>query len=570
MGGCCQSTLFNVESRPNEGKKPSVKPTAKPVVDKSANGLTHVGEAVYQALRTKHAKHHHTMWNVTKTAMVGSLQQTPTVDVFTSPAASDAIQNETHSNWFAENMSSLIGKTTKWCDVMSLAAPDGFFREQFKIALATVAKNAVGKEDPVVIRLMFGNIIGLPINCERVMNKLTADLPDDANVQLWVGAWRYAASWNHTKLIAVDGKYLHTGGHNLWSDIYLKKDPVHDLSIQMEGDAALDAHVYANEQWQFIEKKQGTLFGQMMENVPDFLPLVAKSRVIISEYPKGKAKEFAPYFDRSMVEEYETPSGAVPVITVGRQGAIVKDDRPADDAFVAMIDSGKHIIHMSLQDLGPVSLPGKIPLPGTGWPKTYFDAMARAIWQRGVDIEIILSNPGTRRGYTNGWSADDVGAEIIKRIQKQFPEATDNELRQKVEDNLRICYIRHKNGNTYANGEEVSNHAKFFIVDDVCSYTGSQNLYIADLAEWGVVIDDEDVTAKMMEDYWTPLWEASWNAGDCEVQDVMDGLKVDRDGEVIDTYSTNGKKAREKAAIAMAKAQLPLDTDDYDESDIDE
>ena len=208
-----------------------------------------------------------------------------------------------------------------------------------------------------------------------------------------------------------------------------------------------------------------------------------------------------------------------------------------------------------------------MPLPGTGWPKDYFDALARAIWLRGVDVEIILSNKNCRKGYTNGWTAFEVGSEMIKRIQVLFPEASDGDLRQKVEDNLRICYIRHAGGKHYTSGEEVSNHSKFFIVDDVCSYTGSQNLYICDLAEWGVVIDDEHVTAQMMEEYWNPMWKVSFYAGDCEVQDVMDGLKVDRDGEVIDTYSADGRKKFEKAARAEAKAQLPPDTEDYDESD---
>jgi len=439
-----------------------------------------------------------------------------------------------------------------------------------KIALKNIAKNAKGQDEPVVVRLMFGNILGLPINCERTMKKLTEDLPADTNIQLWVGAWRYGASWNHAKLIAVDGKYLHTGGHNLWSDIYLKKDPVHDISLEMEGGAAHDAHLFANDQWRWIEKKQDTFIGQVLENVPDFLPLVSKSRVIISEWPKGKAKEFAPYYNQSLVANYDPPSGAVPVISIGRQGALVHNDRPADDAIIAMINAAENIVRMALQDLGPVTLPGKIPLPGTGWPKPYFNAMARAIWERGVDFEIMLSNESCRRGYTNGWSAADVASEIIKHVQKLAPEATDGELRQKVEDNLRISYIRHKGGKYYASGNEVANHSKYFIVDDICSYTGSQNLYVADLAEWGVVIDDTGITAKMMEDYWNPMWKVSFYPGDCEVQDVMDGLKIDRDGEVVNTYSVEGMKKAEEAVKAFSRKHVPPDLDDYDDDSDDE
>lgn len=90
---------------------------------------------------------------------------------------------------------------------------------------------------------------------------------------------------------------------------------------------------------------------------------------------------------------------------------------------------------------------------------------------------------------------------------------------------------------------------------------------MADLAEWGVIIDDVDATNKMIEDYWFPLWNASWDPSDCEVQDVMDGLKVDRDGEVVDKYSAEGKKKMDDAAKAFAQAQLPPDIEDYDEEE---
>ena len=405
----------------------------------------------------------------------------------------------------------------------------------------------------------------MPINCERLIKSLTADLPEKSNIQLWVGAWRQVASWNHTKLIAVDGRHLQTGGHNLWSDIYLKEEPVHDVSVQLEGPIAHDAHNYADAQWKFIENKQATFLGQIFENLPDFLPQVSRTRVIVSNYPRGEATEFAPYYDTSCVSTYEDLEDTVSLISVGRQANLVKKDRPSDDAFVAMIDASKHIIRMSLQDIGPVCLPAsKIPLPSVGWPKPYLDALARAIWLRGVDVEIVLSNEDAKSGYCNGWSCVDVASELIKRIQKQFPDAADAELRQKVEDNLRICYLRHARKWSYKSGARIGNHAKYFIVDDLISYTGSQNLYECDLAEWGVLIDDVGVTSQMVDEYWKPMWEASFFEEDCEVQDVMDGLKVSRDGEEADWSSKDGARKLEAATAAIAKAQFPAQKEFYD------
>jgi len=130
---------------------------ATPATDKSADGLSYVGEAAYQLLRTKHAKYHDSLWNVTKSKVVGSLQHTPGPSIFSCGHDPE----EGHSNWFAEKMCEIMSKTTTWCDVMSLAAPDGYFLEQFQKALKNIADNNQDKSEPVIVRLMFGNIIGM-------------------------------------------------------------------------------------------------------------------------------------------------------------------------------------------------------------------------------------------------------------------------------------------------------------------------------------------------------------------------------------------------------------------------
>ena len=60
---------------------------------------------------------------------------------------------------------------------------------------------------PIVVRMMFANIIGVPLNCNEVVKELTSHLSKDDpdTLRLWVGAWRRDTSWNHAKIIAVDG-----------------------------------------------------------------------------------------------------------------------------------------------------------------------------------------------------------------------------------------------------------------------------------------------------------------------------------------------------------------------------
>jgi len=117
-------------------KEPESQPVPS-VQDRSANGLSYVGEAAYEELRMKHAAYHQSMWNVTQSKVVGSLQHTPGRSTFESKID----PKEGHSNWFPEKMCEVMSKTTEWCDVMSLAAPDGYFLEQFKKALKNIAEN---------------------------------------------------------------------------------------------------------------------------------------------------------------------------------------------------------------------------------------------------------------------------------------------------------------------------------------------------------------------------------------------------------------------------------------------
>lgn len=541
------------------------------IEDDDATNLTHVGTAAYDELRKHHNEHHHQLWNVTSGKMVGQLHQTP-LDGW--PRETDP--EDGHDDWFPKKMGEIMSRTKKWCDVLSLGPPDGLFLDSFKEALQTIVETASQSDKPVIIRVMFGNIVGMPVNCNKVIKELTKDLKKDANIRLWVGAWRKGVSWNHAKIIAVDGRYLHTGGHNLWDPHYLKFNPVHDLSLEMEGRVTHDGHLFANEQWAFVEKKQSSMLGSVVDKLPDYLPMAIPTRVTVSEFPTGKAEEFPPEYKKRFVPKYMKLQGEVPIITMGRYGALLRKDRPSDDAFLAMLGSAKTIIRMALQDLGPVCLPGtKVALPGCIWPDEYLSCLARVMWERGVDVEIALSNPGSIPGglspteacYGNGWSCVDVAAEIIKRIKKQFPDAEDDDLRKKVTENLRVCFIREKQGKAWKDGTTMGMHAKHFIIDDVCTYIGSQNLYVCDLAEWGVVIDSADQSKKFMDEYWHPMWKYSYTDEDCDVQEVMDGLDIDRDGE-------DPKKASEETKKLMAQAEKAnmgvASGDEYYDKNVDE
>ena len=526
--------------------------------DKDAKGLSHVGEAVHQVLGRHHNRHHHSQWNVTSGKIVGAVDDTPknVWDKTSDP-------NLNNDDWFPEKIADIISRTEAWCDVLSLGPPDGKFLVAFKSALLKIAERSKTAEKPIIVRMLFGNIAGMPVNCSAVIKALTNDLPKDddgVKLHLWVGAWRRGFSWNHAKIIAVDGVYLHTGGHNLWDKHYLDTNPVHDLSFELEGRVARDGHRFANQQWQFIESKQSTCIGGCVDRLPDYLPLVLKSRVTVSEWPEGDVAIFPPQFTKADIAHSPhqsrilDKSNDVPLISIGRLGSVTFRSRPSDDAILAMINSSQKIIRLVLQDLGPVCIPGsKQALPGLVWPKAYLAAIGKAIYERGVDIEMVLSNPnsipgglkGTEANYGNGWSCVDVAAEIIKSIQKQHSDVDDTRLREMINENLRICFIRHGKSHQYKDGKSIGLHSKHFIVDNTCCYIGSQNLYMCDLAEWGIVVDSEVEVKKIMNDYFVPMWENSFTGKDVDVEKVMDGLKVDRDGEHKQFIHLNADAAQE-------------------------
>jgi len=146
-------------------------------------------------------------------------------------------------------MYQVIVRAKTWVDITSLSPPDGKFLIQFRKAVSKLAENACDmyqdSDKKITIRMLFGNIIGMPVDCHALISQLTADVIDASHIELWVGSWRKGLSWNHSKIIAVDGKHLFTGGHNLWDPHYLQTDPIHDMSMEARGVVAKDGHRFA-------------------------------------------------------------------------------------------------------------------------------------------------------------------------------------------------------------------------------------------------------------------------------------------------------------------------------------
>ncbi len=300
------------------------KQEVKPATRKQGE-LSHIANAAIRELKANHPEFHEELWASTSGRVVGEIQHGPR-----NAWSNKEDPPEGHTNWLPEVMAGLLAKTEYWCDFMSLSPPDGMFMDMIKESIVTLAEKSIKDSKKIVVRFLFGNIIAVPVDCTAVMKEFTEELVtrglvEDSKLEIWVGAWRKDMSWNHAKIIAVDGKYVHTGGHNLWDPVYLEKDPIHDTSILLEGPVAIQGHLFANEHWKFIETKQSSMVGYIVDKIHDGLLLPIRTRVTVSEWPEKKASTFAPLFHkdvlpRSNVEEVEWSSDTVNMLSLGRYG----------------------------------------------------------------------------------------------------------------------------------------------------------------------------------------------------------------------------------------------------------
>ena len=579
----------------------------------AATNLSYVGTAALSLLNSSiYSTYESQLWELTSGQIIGNLQYTPS-DFWNNNVDSDMMENRDeqlplpagHSNWFAEGLGELLGRTTFYCDVMSLAPPDDYFLLEMRKGISAIIENANGIDDePIIVRMMFGDFDPTsPTNVTQILNDLidgilpTTEEDSQNNIHIWIGAWRNKLTWNHAKLIAIDGTYLHTGGHNLWTSDYLQEAPVHDLSFEVAGGVTHSAHKFANEQWEYLQRNVlGGSFAYA-NSIEDFIPtnwqqylpfipgndqllalLPAVSNWFVASYANDgntPTPSFPPPYAYNVDETNNVMNeDSVPMISMGKLGSILEDE-PSEEAFVAMFDSSIISIKLAIQDIGPRKLcrDQPVPLIGFAWPTNHLQAFGRAL-VRGVDVSMILSNLGAFElgGYSNGWTCNDVAAQILQTIPIQYPDLFYSNTTNAAEDeavalnktrlldlatnHLRIGFLRGKHGNQYSNGNEMALHSKHFIIDDIAAYIGSENIcklirsfvchffcfqsFLSvredlqrfvlfyqdsfDVAEWGILVDDETETKKMMDQIWNPMFNYSYTGEDCDLAYVVENL----------------------------------------------
>ena len=339
-----------------------------------------------------------------------------------------------------------------------------------------------------------------------------------------------ATSWDHSKLLDVDGREAIIGGTNWWGPDYLNtRHPVSDVSMVVDGPAAADASKFENLLWHWTCAHR---------NNPAYVYFSA-------QMTRGCVTDAAALPAGS--------SGDVPIMVVGRlgngievpgergrrsppiarppyhgNGCLVRDNpltprtdtnndrayeyrNPGEDALRALIGSAQSSIFISQQDLlSCAPFVGGVRLNVEArFDERVLAALGLKVASR-VPIKIVVSNKGAGGGYSNGYSVADLAKELINMVAAQQQVGYDR-ARAMVCRDVGLGGVHNGPGATWAGGEKFANHAKLVEVDDQAFYIGSENLYPARLQELGLIVESHAATATLERAYLDPLWR--WSRG---------------------------------------------------------
>ena len=391
-----------------------------------------------------------------------------------------------YADWFEEAFYDTIVSAERYVDITSLWLP----ADRFGPAIHNGILRLASRGKPITVRILSGDATDVGpvsfLHTSDALGQVTKDLPTNTLLKVYVSEFSNGVmSWNHSKIIAADGKLAVVGGHNMHTADYQLKDPVSDLSMRLTGPAAAAAHHYANEIWD-AACARGTLHGSGMVSLPSGLPC-------------------PPHFE---ADASDGPGGAT-VISAGRIGAV--PDNASDAALLAMVDAAKTRVVMSQEDI----LGGRIPhtsLAVAPPPYALLDRLAQAM-ARGVDVYLVISNVDGglfTTSYSHGWTPAETAQQMADYITKKpevFPAGTD--ITGLLCQKMHVAGLRVSNDDRWPDGKVFSNHSKFLMVDDQAFYVGSQNLYVSDLAEFGFIVDSPSAAKTANDTFWAPLWTFS-------------------------------------------------------------
>ncbi len=309
-------------------------------------------------------------------------------------------------------------------------------------------------------------------------------------------------SLNHSKIIDVDGASVMTGGVNMYSETYLKNNPIFDLMVTISGSAAQKTLGFTNMLWKYVN-----------DNMAKY-PI----NIIKYSYTHGAIyrNTTAPYF----TTDAPTNSGNAEILSVGRTGAGIlpngKEQNSSDLALYLLLSQARHSIFLAQQSLNASfniwpfntvkNASGRL-IPHTN----FISALARLLI-RGGSVYIVTSPYSyipLELGYRSLASPKKIWNKIKAETTALLPSTQKNATKLLC-GHLHIATIRFNlNDNTWQNGKKIFDHYKFMMTDSRLFYYGSQNFYPTGLQNFGYIVDSPEMATYMKKRFWDRLWEYS-------------------------------------------------------------
>lgn len=151
-----------------------------------------------------------------------------------------------HSYSHYENVYNTMIQAKEFIDVTSLDSSDGIgyggAPNKYTAAMRNALTYLSHTGNPVIVKFHFGAITAAAEDTKVIIDEFTRDMNKESEMQVFAGTTRTSTdSWNHGKIVAVDGKALLQGGSNYYPYDYLMEHPVHDISMKTTGSNAITA-----------------------------------------------------------------------------------------------------------------------------------------------------------------------------------------------------------------------------------------------------------------------------------------------------------------------------------------
>ena len=406
-----------------------------------------------------------------------------------------------HSDAVIDRFYQPIASANQAVDITALQpVPDFRFLAALRNAVTMLARS----HRAVTLRVLIGQYPPANADAKALLAELVRDAKavPGARLTVYAAAMRSCTgglpcgslSWNHAKIVAVDGKTALVGGHNMWSQDYLIDQPIHDISMQVEGGAAIDAHHYADKLWHYVCDHDNPLYA-----------------VSTFEYRSGVAEISSGCLEKIPLPSLPPSTGSgVPVLASARLGSGITDDFANQDDLARdlIFGAARHDILVAQQDVA-FKLPGQISVL---YPELTLKAWAEFMLAGRGDVFLVLSSAGaegrSKFDYSNGVSLEAVAEKMLSVAQAHSalpqPALVDLLCRH-----FHLAPFRFGPDATWPGGHPIGNHGKLWMVDDRYFYLGSDNLYPVDLQEFGYIVDDRVAALELRRKYWDPLWRWS-------------------------------------------------------------